>query len=223
MTDLAIIIPMLGRPHHIPPLLESIEKSTPAARVLFMVSPSDGAVHDMIDAHRQAGVTVERHTIPYSPIGDYARKINTAYRFTTEPLLFLGASDLYFHDGWYENALAQLTPGVGVVGTNDLGSPRVMRGEHSTHSLVTRRYVQTCGTIDQPETVLCELYWHEYVDDEFINTAKYRRAYAHASESIVEHLHPNWGKGETDPLYAAQQSRMVRGYRIYQRRRHLWT
>jgi hypothetical protein len=218
LGDLVIVVPMLGRPHHVDPLLESIRQTTPDARVMFCVSPGDHAVHGAVD---EAGA--ERITVPYSPIGDYARKVNTAYRGTTEQHLFLAASDLRFHPGWYEAATAKMTTGIGVVGTNDLGSPRVMAGEHSTHSLVTRAYVDEFGTIDQPRTVLHEGYWHEYVDDEFIGTAKYRGAFAAALDSIVEHLHPNWGKGATDATYAAQQSRMIRGIRTYRRRRSLWT
>ncbi len=218
MNELVIIVPMLGRPHHVAPLLESIYANTPDPRVLFVVSPDDYAVHAEIDRAQ-----VERITVAYSPIGDYARKINTAYEHTREPLMFLAASDLLFRPGWYQAATAHLDERIGVVGTNDLGSQRVIDGQHSTHSLVTRDYVDQWGTIDQQRKVLCELYWHEYVDDEFIETAKFRGAFAAATDSIVEHLHPNWGKAETDPLYAAQRSRMARGVRIYRRRRHLWT
>ena len=42
----------------------------------------------------------------------------------------------------------QLTAGIGVVGTNDLGSRRVMAGLHSTHSLVTRSRSGTWRTIE---------------------------------------------------------------------------
>jgi hypothetical protein len=214
---LVIIVPMLGRAHHVGPLLGSIRATTPDARVVFVCTPGDHAVLGAIDREG-----AQRLVVAYSPIGDYARKINAGYGHTTEPHLFLGASDLRFHHGWYEAARARLDHNVGVVGTNDLGSPRVMAGDHSTHSLVTRAYADEWGTIDQPGKILCELYWHEYVDDEFVETAKLRGMFVSAPDSVVEHLHPNWGKGETDPTYAAQRVRMTRGIRTYQRRRHLW-
>ena len=50
----------------------------------------------------------------------------------------------------------------------------------------------------------------------------FRNAYAFAPDSVVEHLHPQVGKAPMDDLYAAQQTRMRAGYRIYRRRRHLW-
>lgn len=137
--------------------------------------------------------------------------------------MFLGADDLRFHPGWLEAAKAELDVGVGVVGTNDLGSPRVMRGAHSTHSLVTREYADVFGTIDRPGRVLHEEYPHEFVDDELVATAKFRGAWRFASKARVEHLHPSWGKAPMDALYALQADRMSVGRRIYRRRSRMWT
>lgn len=218
-AGLVIVVPMLGRPHRVAPLLESIEATTPTARVLFALSPDDAAVAAEV---RQAGRPYI--TVPYQPTGDYARKINAGYRHSTEPLIFLGADDLKFHPGWFEAATAKLDPGIGVVGTNDLGSPRVMRGEHATHSLVTREYADRLGVIDQPAQILFEGYAHEFVDDELVGTAKHRRAWAVAPDSHVEHLHPNWRRDvPVDALYAQQQQRMRQSRPLYLQRRRLWT
>lgn len=216
-ADLVILIPMLGRPHHVAPLLASIDQTTPAANVLFLCSAHDTEVHDAIDA---AGRQLE--IVPYYPIGDYARKIYAGVLHTTQQLIFMGASDLEFHAGWFEAACAKLVDNVGMVGTNDLGNPRVIAGEHSTHSLITRRYANL-GTIDNPRGgPLHTGYQHEFVDDEAVETAKFRGAWAMAIDAIVKHLHPNWGTAPTDPLYAQQQRRMAYGHRLYQHRRRLW-
>ena len=215
-ADLAILVPMLGRPHRIAPLLRTIELTVPGAHVLFLVSPGDVAVHREVDRHGRPRVTV-----PKLPTGDYARKINAGYRNTTQSHLFTAADDLHFHPGWYEAAVAQLTPGIGVVGTNDLGSPRVMAGEHSTHSLVTREYADR-GTIDEPRKIYCELYIHEFVDDELVGTAKRRGAWAFAADAHVEHLHPDWGKAPSDRMYANQRARMRASRATYLKRRSLW-
>jgi hypothetical protein len=215
-ADLAILVPMLGRPHRVAPLLESIRETTPGARVLFLVTTGDQPVIDALDG-------ADRVELPPRQRGDYAVKINAGYRHTTEPLLFLAADDLRFHPGWFELAAAKLTPGIGVVGTNDLCNRRTMRGEHSTHSLVTREYVDRFGTIDEPGKVLHEGYVHEFVDDELVGTARKRRAYAHASKAIVEHLHPMNGQAPMDRLYRRQGMRMRASRDLYQRRRMLWT
>lgn len=212
--SVAILVPVLGRPGNVAPLLESIAAATPEThRVLFIADPRDRAEHSAVQAHGGELLIVD---------GNYATKINTAVDATSEPLLFLAADDLRFHAGWLAAAAAKLEAGVGVVGTNDLGNQRTIDGSHSTHSLVTRAYAQL-GTIDDPSRLLHEGYPHEFVDDELIETAQHRGAYAHAPDAIVEHLHPNWGKAEVDHLYARQHRRMRIGRRIYIERRPLWT
>ena len=218
MTDVAVIVPMLGRPHTIGPLVDSIRDTTPSARIIFGCSPGDVDVIASVDRYG-----LERFVVPGPCRGDYARKINTGYRLTSEPLIFTGACDLKFHAGWFEAATARLTPGIGVVGTNDLGSKRVMAGLHATHSLVTRDYVDRFGTIDTPGQVMHEGYLHEFVDDELVQTAMSRGAWAFAADSYVEHLHPAWGKGESDELYEQTPYRMRMGRKLYRQRQQLWT
>jgi hypothetical protein len=208
---------MLGRPQWVKPLVDSIRRTCDAA-ILFLLSPGDTSVLTAVD-----GMGCDHLIVPKLPLGDYARKINTGYRATSEPLLFLGAGDLLFHPGWLEAAKAKLAPGVGVVGTNDMGSPRVMAGDHSTHSLVTREYVRDFGLIDGPGLVLYEGYAHEFVDDELVGTAKMRSAWAFAPDSLVEHLHPDWGKGDRDEIHLQQQRRMRISRATFMRRRRQWS
>jgi hypothetical protein len=188
------------------------------------LTPNDALVEGEIDRAVQCGSLsrISKVRVVRRATGDYARKINAGYRSTVESLLFLGADDLCFHPGWFEAAIARLGPGVGVVGTNDLGSARVMRGEHSTHSLVTREYADKFGIVDSPGCVLYEGYPHEWVDDELVGTAKKRGAWAMALDSHVEHLHPNWGKAPNDVMYQQQATRMRLGQNIYTQRRTLW-
>ncbi len=216
-ATVVVIIPVLNRPANVAPLLASLGTDE-RIRPLFVVTEGD---REEISAIRSAGA--ELLPVPRYTRGDYAKKINAGYRHSTEPFLFLAADDLRFHDGWLDAALPAFeNPLIGVVGTQDLGNERVLAGEHATHSLVRRRYVDVLGVIDRPG-VLCEMYPHEFVDDEFVETAKSRNAWAFAHGSIVEHLHPNWGKADTDPLYDASPRRMMIGRSIYRRRRHLWT
>ena len=163
--------------------------------------------------------------MPYRPRGDYARKIQAGYEHVDQPLLFLAADDLRFHPGWWQAAAAHLVPGVGVVGTNDMGNPRVIAGEHSTHSLITRAYVDVFGgTADQRGQVLHDGYDHEYVDDELIGVARARGAFRFAHAARVEHLHPNWRRDvPRDNLYRAQRQRMRRSRPLFEQRRLMWT
>lgn len=225
--SLAILVPVLGRPHRVRPLLASIAAATPSPhRVLFICDPGDDP-NLFIEISRSGKGFI-------SPGGNYASKINAGIEATDEELIFTAADDLNFHSGWLEAASRRLSTSVGVVGTNDLCNPRTngegdevgedgrLYGQHSTHSLVARWYVEQ-GTIDEPGKLLHEGYLHEYVDDELIATAQARGAYAHAPDSIVEHLHPDAGKAGVDDLYAARPLRMKQGRKHFNGRKHLWT
>lgn len=224
MAELAILIPVLDRPHRVPELVTNIGVTTVVDYHVYWLCTSgllneEAAIQDYADWD----VTDISFAPPRSR-GDYARKINEAFRSTTEPFLFLAADDLRFHAGWDTAALAEFDdPTVGVVGTQDMGNSRVLRGEHSTHSMVRRDYIDEFGTIDGPGEVLYEGYPHEFVDDEFVETAKWRGAFKFCHNSVVEHLHPLWGKAPSDKTYRGQQHRMRIGRAIYNKRRHRWT
>jgi glycosyltransferase involved in cell wall biosynthesis len=211
-AELVILVPVLRRPRNVRPLLESVRATTPGARVLFIADPGDTEEHAAIAAEGAEMMIVK---------GNYAKKINRGIAATDEPLIFQGADDIRFRPGWLEAAKAKLGPGIGVVGTNDLNSKRVMAGTHADHALITREYAEL-GTIDDPTKTLHEAYPHEYVDDEFIETAVSRGAFVSAPDSIVEHLHPHTGKAEVDELYSKAGRRMLIGRQIYRWRRRKW-
>lgn len=221
--SVTILIPVLRRPQNIQPLVKSIESSTPKGTfdVLFIASPDD---HDEIGALSNQGhrfIVMDRS---YENRGDYARKINKGFTSVESEWYFLGADDLRFHPGWFGAAMdIHKRMGACAIGTNDLGSPIVMRGQHATHSLVLGEYAQECGTIDEPGKVLHEGYRHNFVDTEFVDTAKCRGAWAFARNSRVEHLHPDWRKGVKDGVYAIGKSGWDEDRRHFDGRKRLWT
>lgn len=212
-----MLVPMLGRAHTMPTVRGSLLDSTDRARIVWLVTHGD------VDVLAGALDDEQVVTFPPRPRGDYAVKINLGAAATTEPLIFTGGCDLKFHPGWLDACQPHLNGGAGVVGTNDLGNPLTATGALSTHSLVARWYIDNHGTIDEPGKVLHDGYWHEYVDNELVATAKARGLYAHAADAIVEHLHPSWGKADTDPMYRQAHRRMTYGRRLFTRRRRLWT
>lgn len=220
MTDATlVVVPVLNRPGNVRPLVDSLAAATPEPhRLLFVTTPG---YPDEEAALRNAGASWV--DVAHNPIGDYARKINHAYQTSDEPYIFTGADDLRFHPGWLAAALQRMgDPAIGVVGTNDLGNSRVLAGEHSTHSLIRRTYADQYGLIDQPGAIYFDGYWHEYVDDELVGTAKARGAYAHAADSIVEHLHPLWDKAPMDAVYAEQRNRMRKSRQLFRQRQEMW-
>lgn len=140
-------------------------------------------------------------------MGSFAEKVNRGYEISTEPWLFIVGDDVRFHPGWLDQAMeVARTTGAHVIGTNDLGNPVVMAGDHATHLFIRREYVDLVGASwDGPGVVCHEGYRHWFVDNEIVLAAKQVQAWAPCLLSHVEHLHPLWGKGEQDEIYRVGQ------------------
>lgn len=218
LRPVAIIVPVLGRPQRVEPLLASIAAATPGAHSVLFVADDDDTIE--LGELARCGAS----WITSEPGACYARKVNLGIAATAEPVIFQAADDLHFHAGWNERAQARYANRrIHVVGTNDLYNPRVVHGRHSTHSMVSRAYIEQHGTIDEPGKLMHEGYGHCYCDDEMVQTARFRRAYATARDSIVEHLHPYAAKADEDWVYARGRSFDEQGRRVYEQRRRLWT
>lgn len=200
-AQLLIAVPVLDRPKRAYPLVTSVRAATSVEhRIVFLCSPGDEAE---ILSCKLAGAD-EVIVVEWAAErgGDYPKKINEAVRASQEPWIFTGADDLDFHPGWAEAALACASAAsVRVVGTNDLGNPRVMKGQHSTHNLVARSYIEEHGTIDESGLMMHEGYSHCFCDDELVVTAKRRKEYVFCGGSEVKHLHPHWTHGPRDATY----------------------
>lgn len=215
--ETAVLVPVLGRPHNAEPFMRSLRASTGLATVYALVGPEDTeeARRATEDAWWQAGATV----VPCDRIS-FAEKVNDGYRYTDEPWLLLVGDDVRFHAGWLDHAQAVAGDRFHVVGTNDMANPRVTSGEHATHMLIRRSYVDEVGASwDGPKTVAHEGYRHWFVDDEIVTAAKQRGVWAMALGSVVEHLHPLFGGGESDAVYDlgrsyAKQDRALFGERL---------
>ena len=221
MTSVAVLLPALGRPHRIAPLLESLHASQAEVPLwpLLLLSPGDDEV---IEAVRASGE--DYAIVDWEPEegGDYARKINLGYGATDDDWLFMGAVDLAFRRGWADEAIREgERRGKRVIGTQDLGNPAVKRGQHATHILFARSYVAELGTLDGPGKVLHEGYRHWYCDNEAVETAKARGEWVFAGGSVVEHLHPLWGKAETDEVYERAMAWEPRDRALFMARRRL--
>lgn len=195
-------------------MVESV-RATSEARIWFVCSPKD---RDAIVECNQTGEPVL--VASWQPgKGDFAAKINMGFRQTQEEFVFCGATDLKFWPQWEQQALTVAErSNAGVIGTQDKGNALVKRGVHSTHPLVRRSYIDEYGTWDGTGEVYCELYDHQYVDLELVETAKMRGQWAFAKRSVVEHLHPVWGKGVQDETYTKAFRSVTSDRALYQRR-----
>jgi hypothetical protein len=187
--------------------MHSLIASTGLARVYAACSEDDDA-----KAWEAAGATVVR-----TEGVSFAEKVNEAYEWTDEPWVFLVGDDVRFRPGWLDHAQqVAVNTGAKVVGTNDLANPRVTAGDHATHMLIARDYIDTVGAswdrdgdgnpCNGPGVICEEIYGHWYVDDEIVLAAKQRNVWAPALASVVEHLHPIAEKSEMDDTYKRGQA-----------------
>lgn len=197
-----ILVPVLGRAQQIEPLLENLARVTREDyRVAFICSPSDEEALEFCMASEADVVVTD-----WEPgRADFAKKINLGYQCYRQDSewFFQAATDLLFHEAWDAKAMeVAVRTTAGVIGTNDRGNALVKRGHHSTHTFFSRTYIEAQGgTLDGTGVVFSETYDHQYVDNEFVQTAMSRGQWAFSRLSIVEHLHPLWRKGVMDSTY----------------------
>ena len=211
-----VIIPTLGRPHRIAEVVADIAAATTTEhRTVFVCEAHDVAtVKAVVDLGLQP--IINRRT------RNYQGAVNTAYHATRGEWLFCGADDLHFHPGWDTECLAAATGRV--VGTNDKYNAYVLKGWHSTHSLVHRSYLDELGGVvdEGPGSFLAECFDHNFCDTEFIATAKMRGEFRPCLSAVVEHLHPAAGKAEVDATYERSMAEFDRDARMFDMRKSLW-
>jgi hypothetical protein len=222
----AILVPILGRPGNVAALVASHAASEQSSRLVFICNHDDEPTLAAVRAAMRDAPSreVALVVVPWEggAYADWARKLNWTWPLVKEEWRLHGADDIHFHPGWLDEALRVAARfDVCVVGTNDLGNPRVVAGVHATHQLVHRDYWE-CGTVDEAGKVVTEVYHHNFVDDEFVQTAIARGTYASARSSIIEHFHPDWGKAEDDETYRKGKSQFGRDTTLFNARRHLW-
>ena len=204
MAETALIVPVMRRPQNAEPFMRSLRASTGLAKVYAMC---DAADVETAKAWMAAGATaIARHYADDRP-GSFAEKVNAGYAETSQPWLLAVGDDVRFHPGWLDHAQEAAGDRFHVVGTNDLCNPRVTSGEHGTHLLIRRSYVdEVGGSWDGPKSVCHEGYRHWFVDDEIVTAAKQRGVWTPALRSVVDHRHPAFGKGTNDEVYELGQS-----------------
>lgn len=222
-----VILPLWRRPHRVQPVVDAFVAAGGPIEIVLVINSDDYPTHEAIKAVDPWWpiVGVLDVSTPGGATGDYARKVNEAAYWSRAPWIFTGADDLAPRPGWVEAALGPdpLTHTAGVIGTNDLFNPRVLAGEHSTHSLVARWYIEGEGAAwGEPGKVLHEGYPHEFCDDELVQVAVSRGRFRSCRESIVEHLHPYADKSPRDDVYDHGHARNREAQMLYLRRSRGW-
>lgn len=212
-----IIIPSIGRADRLAGLVANIHANTEATHNVVIVT------EDFDEDTKAAVADLDALLVINERTENYAGAVNTAYDHSAADFLFCGADDLEFHPHWDAECFKVLDNWVMVAGTNDLLNPYVMRGAHSTHSLVDRRYLDEIGGVVDvgPGSFLPECYDHNFTDTEFIGTAKMRARFQPCLTSIVEHHHVLKG-APADATHERSVRKFLDDEALYDARRDLW-
>lgn len=211
----AVLVPVLNRPQNAEPFMRSLRASTGLCNVYAIVDNGDLVTRAAWERQGARIVALE----PSLP-GTFAVKVNAGFEATTEPLVFITGDDVEFRAGWLDHAqYVMATRQAAVVGTNDQTNPRVIAGDHATHMLIDRAYVDEVGASwDGPGKVCHEGYGHWFVDDEIVTAAKQRGQFAAALGSIVQHNHPMAGRAEMDETYRKGMATVDADKRLFAQR-----
>lgn len=203
-ATVAVIVPVVGRPHNAGPFMESLRASEPERAVVYALCEHDDPASQ--EAWKAAGAVV----VADHEGRTYAEKINIALDRTEEPWLLPVGDDVKFHPGWLDGALAKAP--AKVIGTNDLQMAHAAR---SPHTFIERDYIMSVGAGWNGPGTISFLYDHWYVDDEIATSAQQREVWAYAPESVIEHLHVTNHKSADDDIYIRGRTRGAAQYPVF--------
>lgn len=209
----AVIVPVLRRPASAQRFMDSF-KLTNSDACVYAVADSDD--YETIQAWRDNDATV----LITDRGSRFGQKANYGFEGTSEPWLLFVGDDVVFHEGWLDAALTAAGDSYNVVSTNDLGRDDLDR--LAIHPFMRRSYIENVGSSwDGPGVVAHEGYTHWQVDVEWSQVARDRNTLTYASDCVIEHMHPLWGKGEADDTYRLGQRNARRDRALYDSRYRL--
>lgn len=187
---ISILLPSRGRPENVERLYKSLERTTRGKwEMLVRLDSDDPRLNEYMD-----GWALPRLRNYVGPRRLLSEMWNELLPHVDGHYLMHGGDDITFEtEDWDLEVTAQFPPdGIAVVHGNDL-SPNSQR--ISTHSFVTRKWVDTLG-------YLCPPYFASDYNDLWLTEvadALERRIYL--PNVIIEHHHPAFGKAEWDQTH----------------------
>ena len=212
-----VIVPVHHRPANAAPFMRSLRASTGLVDVIAVAQSDDG---ETIAAWEAEGVRVQ-----LSEHKSFAHKVNVAFEvvetFVETLWVFLVGDDVHFHARWLDHLQWVASQAdAKVIGSNDLGNPAVIAGDHATHMMISSQYIRDVGASwDGPGKITHDGYRHNFVDNEIVEAAKQRGVWSMALGSLVEHLHPAWDdKRPMDETYRLGQISFERDHKLFEAR-----
>lgn len=211
MNTLAILIPTYGRSNRLEKVTANLHTHTRTPHTIYFITEIDDiASAKEIERLHEKNISVSS--------GTYVAAINTGYRSTTEPYLFLGSDDIEVMEDWDSKMLSAFTENIGIVGHTDEWDIS-KTGKHGSHLMVKREYIEAqSGVVDEANVIYSSKYVHSMCDIETEQTAMMRHAFA-MSDAFISHKHWFMKTAEYDETYKRVTLAQDKDFRTYASRR----
>ena len=202
-----VLLPTIGRQDRLTQVLKSIRDTAPMINITVAIEPDEVAC---LKIGLKFGANVVRIDKPRMGCG-YAWNWALKHTPPTAKAFVLGADDLYFMPGWFEEStkvLHEVLNDSGLVGFNDL----LKDPYWATHFLVTRDFlVEHMGGV-----IACPHYRTDYVDVETSDRAIAAGKFAKARNAFVKH---NWIGRQPDKFFIESRPDRVKSKARYEARK----
>lgn len=192
-----VIVPSRGRPDNIKRLSDQFYKTTRYAETTLVVCVDDD--DPKRNEYMDLDVQAEFEVGPRLRLGGTLNKYAEHYAKNWQVIAFMGDDHLPRTDGWdhmmYE-ALHESGKPYGIAYGNDLFQKQNL----PTAVFMTSNIINTIGYMVPPGIV------HLYLDNFWLELGRAINSLYYLGDVIIEHMHPQAGKGADDVLYAEVNS-----------------
>jgi GT2 family glycosyltransferase len=187
----SVIIPSTGRPEKLVECIRQLLTVSPDVEVICVIEHDQESLKQM----KESGLNVK--VLYHEELSGPVNCWNAGAVNSSGDAFVLGADDMWFHEGWLEEALIALETigGSGLVGFNAL---KENRKDFDDCYLVTKDFCKE----EFGGVFIVPWYRHFGLDVEACRHAALHGKYVYAEKAIVEHKHWSFGKSKYDDTYA---------------------
>lgn len=189
MRDLLVILPVRGRPDSARRFMKAFRETATAATDVALITDED----DTSSSGLSGELDVMGMTLVRVPTAQKINKAAEACAGSYEALMFMGDDNVPLTPGW-DGFLLDALGGCGMAFANDL-SPHA--GLLPCSVMMSSAIVRALGWMALPG---CS---HFFIDNCWREIGQRAGCLTYLPGVVIDHLHPVWGKGQMDELYAS--------------------